>query len=194
MGDDPTLHATAITLLDAAEQLTDSTRLSTLTVDAIVDRAGTGKGTFYRHFPNQEGFLIALHRRFIHRLQAAALADAADREPGARRLAQITTAYLDACLGQAGLKAMLTEARAIPGVADSVDAALDEFATELQRDYRSMGLPHPGAASRLMVAMAHEVAMAEQRLGKPDRTLRSTLLTLGAATNPPPRGDGKPRQ
>jgi TetR/AcrR family transcriptional repressor of nem operon len=172
--------------------LADAGGLASMTVDAVVNQAGTGKGTFYRHFPDQSSFLVALHERFLAGLRAT-VTDAASRvAPGSERLQRVLSAYLDGCLGQRGLKAFLTEARVVPIIEARVDLALREFANLLAEDLKAMDVSHPGAVSRLTVAMAYEVAMAEQASGHRERTLRDVLVALAAgaprtATSPQPR-------
>jgi hypothetical protein len=90
----------------------------------------------------------------------------------------VLSAYLDGCLGQRGLKAFLAEARVVPNIEARVDLALREFADLLAADLKSMSVSHPGAVARLTVAMAYEVAMAEQASGHRERTLRDVLITL----------------
>lgn len=172
---------TATALLDAGAELADTHGLATLTVDAVVERAGTGKGTFYRHFASQQAYLIALHAHFVGRLAAAVGAGLEPHPPGAERLRAIAIGYLDACLGQRGLKAFLTEARVLPGVADSVETALAAYATVAAESYAAMGWPQPAAAGRLFVAMAHETALAEQRRGRRQPALREALLHMSGA-------------
>jgi TetR/AcrR family transcriptional repressor of nem operon len=165
-------------LLEAGAMLADDGGLASMTVDAVVNQAGTGKGTFYRHFPDQSSFLAALHERFLAGLRAT-VTDAASRlAPGSERLQRVLCAYLDGCLGQRGLKAFLTEARVVPNIEARVDLALREFADLLAADLKSMSISHPGAVARLTVAMAYEVAMAEQASGHRERTLRDVLITL----------------
>ncbi|MFR9727697.1 TetR/AcrR family transcriptional regulator [Saccharopolyspora sp. MS10] len=42
------------------------------TLHSIAKRAGVGQGTFYRHFPNRDALLLALHEHDVQALLAAA--------------------------------------------------------------------------------------------------------------------------
>ena len=165
-------------LLDAGAILAGEGGLASMTVDAVVNRAGTGKGTFYRHFPDQSSFLAALHETFLSGLRAVVTDAASQRPPGPQRLQEILMAYLDGCLGQRGLKAFLAEARVVPNIEDRVELAQREFADLLAADLKAMAVRHPGAVARLTVAMAYETAIAEQASGRRERTLRNVLIEL----------------
>jgi AcrR family transcriptional regulator len=68
-------------LLDAGLDLASEQGLAALTVDAVIDRAGTGKGTFYRHFGDRAGFLLAMHTELRRRVWTAATETMADLAP-----------------------------------------------------------------------------------------------------------------
>jgi AcrR family transcriptional regulator len=171
-------------LLDAGAALADRTGLASMTVDAVVQQAGTGKGTFYRHFPDQSAFLSALHERFLAGLRSA-LGDATTGcQPGATRLKRVLIAYLNGCFGQRGLKAFLTEGRVVPDIQFRVDRALREFADLISSDLKAMDIDHPSASAQLVVAMAYEVAMAEQAAGRRQRSLRGALIDLATRGHP----------
>ncbi len=155
--------------------------LATMTVDAVVAQAGTGKGTFYRHFPDQDSFLVSLHQRFLATLRTAVEAASDGGTPGPARIRRVLLGYLDACLGQRALKAFITEARVVPAVQNAVDRAQRDFAGALAEDLKAMGAPHPAPRGRLIVAMAHEVALAEQAAGRRQAALRESLLILSDA-------------
>ncbi len=65
-------HPTRHILLEAGSELAESRGLAQMTVDAIVDKAGFGKGTFYVHFSDRIAFLVALHAQFHERLLSLA--------------------------------------------------------------------------------------------------------------------------
>lgn len=52
-------------MLDAAEELLRFGGADALTVDAVIERAGTSTGSFYARFGSREGLFIALHERFL---------------------------------------------------------------------------------------------------------------------------------
>lgn len=52
-------------MLDAAEELLRFGGADALTVDAVIERAGTSTGSFYARFGSREGLFVALHERFL---------------------------------------------------------------------------------------------------------------------------------
>lgn len=56
-------------MLDAAEALFAAGGPDALTVEAVIERAGTSAGSFYARFGDRDGLLEALHERFLGRLQ-----------------------------------------------------------------------------------------------------------------------------
>jgi AcrR family transcriptional regulator len=79
-------------LLDALERLLESRDFAAVTVDAIAEEAGLAHGTFYRHFKDKRGALLAAMDRIRERrglVFAALKGEAATREEaraGLRRL------------------------------------------------------------------------------------------------------------
>ena len=171
-------QGTRARLLAAARARFNEKGLDATTVEDITERADVGKGTFYRHFPDQSSFLAALHETFLSGLRAVVADAASQRPPGPQRLQEILMAYLDGCLGQRGLKAFLAEARVVPNIEDRVELAQREFADLLAADLKAMAVRHPGTVARLTVAMAYETAIAEQASGRRERTLRNVLIAL----------------
>jgi len=55
-------------MLDAAESLFANGGPDALTVEAVIERAGTSAGAFYARFGDRDGLLEALHERFLGRL------------------------------------------------------------------------------------------------------------------------------
>lgn len=170
-------------LLQAGLDLSAERGLAGLTVDAVIDRAGTGKGTFYRHFGDRSGFLRAVHSELRRRVWSAASEAMAERDPGSGRLRAGVTAYLDACLSNRALKTFVTEARVDPQVALAVEEDLTAGADVLAVDLAAIGWKDPAAAAQLLMAMAHEIALTEQRAARPERRLRRTVLAI--AEHPP---------
>ena len=69
-------------MLDAAEHLLRTGGPSALTVDAVIEAAGTSTGSFYARFGNREGLFAAMHERFLSGFGSevgAALAGAAEQ-------------------------------------------------------------------------------------------------------------------
>jgi AcrR family transcriptional regulator len=52
-------------MLDAAEQLFREGGSGALTVEAIIERAGTSTGAFYARFGSRRGLFVAMHERFL---------------------------------------------------------------------------------------------------------------------------------
>src|SRR5215471_10575314 len=89
----PMSHPTRQALVDAGLDLAASAGLNRLTVDAVVNKAGVAKGTFYVHFHDRTAFLVALHAQFHERLRDAILHATAQLPPGAKRLRNGTETY-----------------------------------------------------------------------------------------------------
>ncbi|GAB2995887.1 TetR/AcrR family transcriptional regulator [Amycolatopsis acidiphila] len=71
----------------------------------------TAKGSFFHHFGDRAGFLLAIHHDF-HERPFAEIRDAIDgMRPGREHLIRGTSAYLDGCLRHRGVRALLLEAR-----------------------------------------------------------------------------------
>src|ERR1700682_4395125 len=101
-------------MVDAGLQLAEHTGLAAMSVNLIVEKAGVAKGTFFHHFGDRTGFLLALHREFHDRLFAEIAEAVADMPPGRARLPTAAAADLDGCLHHRGIRALLLEARAEP--------------------------------------------------------------------------------
>jgi AcrR family transcriptional regulator len=56
-------------MLDAAESLFAAGGPDALTVEAVIETAGTSAGSFYARFGDRDGLFEALHERFIHRMK-----------------------------------------------------------------------------------------------------------------------------
>ena len=52
-------------MLDAAEELFREGGGDALTVEAVIERAGTSTGSFYARFGNRRGLFVAMHERFL---------------------------------------------------------------------------------------------------------------------------------
>lgn len=58
-------------MLVAAEELLRHGGADALTVEAVIERAGTSTGSFYARFGNRRGLCVAMHERFLETLDAA---------------------------------------------------------------------------------------------------------------------------
>ena len=55
-------------LIESGLRLAERTGLSGLSVNLLVDEAGLSKGSFFHHFGDRNGYLLALHREFHDRI------------------------------------------------------------------------------------------------------------------------------
>jgi TetR/AcrR family transcriptional regulator, transcriptional repressor for nem operon len=148
-------------LIDAGLRLAERTGLSGLSVNLIVAEAGVAKGTFFHHFGDRASYLLALHREFHERLATQIQAAIHGMPPGRRRLIAVATTYLDGCLRDRGVRALLLEARAEPAVTDEI-ARRNHAGAELCRpDFAALKRPHPYESAQLWVGMLAEAALIE---------------------------------
>lgn len=169
-------HSTREALLTAGVSVAEQQGLAGLSVNRVVARAGLAKGTFYVHFHDRAAFVDALHERFHGRVIEAVAAATADVPPGAERIARGVEAYLDVCLADRAVKALLLEARSDPALIASMAARHDRFAATSVPSFKAMGWPDANAAAQLLAAMTAEIAIREldagRRLPGARRTLR----------------------
>ena len=170
-------HPTHLELLDAAIAVADRDGLSGLSVNEVTREAGLAKGTFYVHFTDRGTLLVELHRRFHDELFAAIAEATAAEEPGPARARARITAFLDGCRRQAGVRAMLLQARSEPAILDEVTRRNHEAAQLLAGDLRGSA-EHPLETARLLVAATAEVALHELNAGRSLPRLRAALDAL----------------
>ncbi len=162
-------------LLDAGVRLAKTTGLAGLSVNRIVEEAGVSKGAFFHHFPDRASYLLVLHRDFHDRILAEARSVLDEVPPGAERLLRSTRTYLDACLRERGVRALLLEARAEPVTAAEVRARNAQNADICEADFAAMGWAQPHASAQLWVGMAAEAALLEFDAGHCVTDLRAAL-------------------
>ncbi|AYF73494.1 TetR/AcrR family transcriptional regulator [Nocardia yunnanensis] len=173
-------------LLDAGAEVAAREGLRGLSVNAVVQAAGMAKGTFYHHFPDRRGYVVALHRRYHEQLAVTIAAAVGDREPGPDRLRAGLTAYLDACLATRGTKAFLAQSRTDADLLDEVNARNQLVAAVIVPDLAVLGWADPASVAHLVIAMAAETALAELYSAAPRPELRAALTAL---IERHPRGD-----
>jgi AcrR family transcriptional regulator len=166
---------TRAALVDAGLRLAERTGLSGLSVNLIVAEAGVAKGTFFHHFGDRASYLLALHREFHDRLTAAIRAAIDGMDPGRQRLLASTNAYLDGCLRDRGVRALLLEARAEPAVRKEIGRRNIANAELCQPDFEVLGRQHPRECAQLWVGMSAEAALVEHQAGKRLPRIRATL-------------------
>ena len=148
-------------LIDAGLRLADRTGLAGLSVNLIVQEAGVAKGTFFHHFGDRASYLLALHREFHDRLNVQVQAAIDGMPPGSRRLTAVATTYLDGCLRDRGVRALLLEARAEPAVTDEIARRNHASAELCQADFVALKRPYPYESAQLWIGMVAEAALIE---------------------------------
>jgi TetR/AcrR family transcriptional repressor of nem operon len=162
-------------LIDAGLRLAERTGLAGLSVNLIVSEARVAKGTFFHHFGDRVSYLLALHREFHERLATQTQAAIAGMPAGRRRLIVGANTYLDGCLRDRGVRALLLEARAEPAVTDEIKHRNDINAELCRDDFAALGRPHPYESAQLWVGMVAEAALIEHQAGKAVPGIRDAL-------------------
>lgn len=162
-------------LIQAGLRLAEETGLAGLSINLLVEEAGVSKGTFFHHFGDRASYLLALHSGFHDRLFGEVLAAIDGLQPGAERLLVAADTYLEACLRDRGVRALLLEARAVAPIADAVRARNAQSATLCTADFEAMGWRHPLDSARLWVGMVAEGALIELDDGGRQAAMRAVL-------------------
>jgi AcrR family transcriptional regulator len=176
---------TRTNLIETGLVLAEQLGLEGLSVNAVVAGAGVSKGTFFHHFPDRVSYLVALHRRFHDALYDEVMSVVSAMTPGKKRLDAIATTYLDGCLRDRGVKALLLEARGHLPIAEEVMRRNRMTVDIVAVDYGALGATNPRASARLWIAATAECALMELELGKPDPAAREALSALV----PDPKGN-----
>jgi TetR/AcrR family transcriptional regulator, transcriptional repressor for nem operon len=171
------------TLLDVAFGLAETTGLEGLSVNAVTEAAGVAKGTFFHHFKDRTSYLVALHRRFHDGILEEAQRAAAGMPSGERRLAAISTTYLDACIRNRGVRALIMEARGLLPIQAEITRRNDSTVEFLTSDFVALKWPSPSIAARLWIGANVECALIELERGRPEPQARAALLAMAV---PPP--------
>jgi TetR/AcrR family transcriptional repressor of nem operon len=166
---------TRIALIDAGLRLAERTGLAGLSINLLVEAAQVSKGTFFHHFGDRASYLLALHREFHDRLLSDIERVTSNLAPGRERLMSSATTYLDGCLRDRGVRALLLEARADPVIAEEIGARNASTAKLVQADFTAMGWTHPLECAQLWVGMTAEAALMELKTGRRSSAVRSAL-------------------
>lgn len=166
-------------LIETGLVLAEHLGLEGLSVNAVVAAAGVSKGTFFHHFSDRTTYLVALHRRFHNALNAEIAAIIEPMTPGRERLSAAATTYLDGCLRDRGVKALLLEARGHRPIADEVMRRNAANVDIVAADLEVMGRPYPRQSARLWIAATAECALMELELGRADPEARAALEAFG---------------
>ena len=150
---------TRANLIETGLVLAERLGLEGLSVNALVAAAGVSKGTFFHHFPDRVSYLVALHRRFHDVLFDEVMSVIGEITPGQIvRLTAAATTYLDGCLRDRGVKALLLEARGHLPIAEEVTRRNRMNVDVVTADFEALGSSHPRAAARLWIAATAENA------------------------------------
>jgi hypothetical protein len=90
----------------------------------------------------------------------------------------VAATYLDACLRDRGVKALLLEARGHLPIADEVMRRNRMNVDVVAADFEALGARHPRASARLWIAATAECALIELELGRRDSAARAALGAL----------------
>lgn len=148
-------------LIEAGLRLAERTGLQGMSINLLVEEAGVSKGSFFHHFGDRASFVQAIHRGFHDRIEAEILSGVEGIAPGRARLLAGSTIYLDACLRDRGVRALLLEARADPAIADEIVARNAANAELCLPDFEALNWPHPAESARIWVGLVAEVALIE---------------------------------
>jgi len=165
-------------LIETGLVLAEELGLEGLSVNAVVAAAGVSKGTFFHHFPDRVSYLVALHRRFHDVLFDEVMSVIGEMALGKDRLANAATTYLDGCLRDRGVKALLLEARGHLPIADEVTRRNRMNVDVVAADFEALGSPHPREVARLWIAATAECALIELELGHESQPARAALNSL----------------
>ncbi len=170
----PPTHRTRELLLDAGVAVAERDGLAGMSVNNVTAEAGVAKGTFYVHFADREAFVDALHERFYARVGQLVGAATDGLPAGRERLLRATRAYLDACLADRAVKALLLEARA-QGALSAATSREELFAAAAEPSFRAIGWGDVRVAARLFVRMTSEGALLELQAARRLPAVRRSL-------------------
>jgi|SRR5665213_455036 len=171
-------------LLSAGEIVAERDGLSGLSVSCVVDQAGVAKGTFYVYFHDRESFIDALHQRFYARVTAAVAEAVAGIPPGRELLLAAIEAYLDVCLANHAVKALVFETRAQSSLTTTMSEREALFAHLAEPSAKAMGITPARISARLIVALTSEAALIEMESGHKVPGARKAIRSLLNAAQP----------
>ncbi len=165
-------------LLDAGAAVAEQRGLAGLNVAAVTQHAGVAKGTFYVHFAHRDAFIDALHQRFYARVSDAVAGAVRGMEPGRELLLTAIDAYLDVCLRNRAVKALVLETRAKGELTTTMRQREALFAQLAQPSLAAMGVRPAAISARLIVAMTSEAALIELEAGRRVRGAREMIRAM----------------
>lgn len=181
----PKGRRTRASLLSAGARIAERDGLRGLTAAAVAQEARLAKGSFYVYFADREALIDALHQEFYAQVNDA-VASAIDGLPAGRELLLAAVeAYLDVCLANHAVKALVFETRAQPNLTITVEQRERLFARSAEESMQTIGLIPAAITARLLVALTSEVALIEMEAGRKMPSARRAIHTmLSAASNP----------
>ncbi|HTA13883.1 MAG TPA: TetR/AcrR family transcriptional regulator [Solirubrobacteraceae bacterium] len=180
----PKGRRTRLALLEAGAVVAERHGLAGMSVAAVAEQAGVAKGTFYLYFPDRDAFIDALHQRFYARVSEA-VAEAVDGlAPGTELLLRAIDAYLDVCLENHAVKALVFETRAQGELTTTMEQREELFSKLAQPSLAAMGMRPAPIAARLFVAMTSEAALIEMQAGHRVSGARNTIRALAGERAP----------
>lgn len=165
-------------LLRAGVAVAERAGLAGLTIAAVTREAGVAKGTFYLYFPDRDAFIDALHQRFYERVNEAVTGAVGELPNGLEQQLVAMEAYLDVCLENLGVKALVLETRSQPGLTTTMEEREELFAGLAAPNLKAMGAPSPATAARLIVSLTSEAALIELEAGRRVPAARKLLRKL----------------
>ncbi|HEY3760082.1 MAG TPA: TetR/AcrR family transcriptional regulator [Solirubrobacteraceae bacterium] len=170
-------------LLSAGEVVAEHDGLAGLSVAAVADRAGVAKGTFYLYFDDREAFIDALHQRFYSQVTEAVARAVVGLPAGRELLLAAAEAYLDVCLRNRAVKALVFETRAQSELTTTMEEREAVFARLAEPSTRAIGMTPAHISARLIVALISEAALIEMEAGRRVAGARRSIgKLLGTAT------------
>lgn len=148
-------------ILDAAAALVEEHGLTAVTMSAIAQRAGIGRATLYKYFPDIETILVARHQEHVnaHLAQLAALRDQEpDPEAG---LEAVLNAYAHICFWRARHGTDFSALVHRPEHVAPVEERLTELFSDLLAEAAATGNVRDDAPPRELAAYClHAIAAA----------------------------------
>jgi AcrR family transcriptional regulator len=179
----PKARRTREALVAAGAAVAERDGLAGLNVAAVIAEAGVAKGTFYLYFADREGLIEAMHEEFYARVSAAVAAAVEGLPAGRDRLVAAVEAYLDVCLANRAVKALVSETRAQANLSTTMEDREALFARLAEPSLRAIGMTPANIMARLLVALTSEAALIEMEAGRRLPAARGAIGSLidGAA-------------
>jgi TetR/AcrR family transcriptional repressor of nem operon len=153
-------------LLAAGVEVAEREGLAGLSIAAVTHQARVAKGTFYLYFADREAFVDAMHQRFYGDVSEAVSSAVEGLEPGRELLIRAVDAYLDVCLANRAVKALVLDTRAQGSLTTTMAQREAMFALLAEPSMRAIGMTPASVTARLVVALTSEAALLELEAGR----------------------------